>query len=113
MAIEILKSTARLDDLEGIERFLDTIGVDADGLRAELKPGRMIHLEQYEKDTLTARYLKTDGVSYVCFIVIGVSLDDARRIAIASHEAPAWTTAAFREAVGLALGVVMPPATLN
>jgi hypothetical protein len=113
MTIEILKSTARLDDIEGKERFLATVGSDVEGLRAQLKPGAMIHVEQYEKETQTARYLKTDGVSYVCFIVVGVSLDDARRIAIASHDAPAWTTAAFRASVGKALGVVMPPATLD
>jgi len=99
MTIEILKSTARLDDEDGKERFLATIGSDAEGLRAQLKPGRMAHLEQYEKEAQTARYLKMDGVSYVCFIVVGVSLDDARRIAIASHDIQAWSTAEFRKAV--------------
>ncbi len=113
MTIEILKSTARLDDTEGKERFLATIGSDVEGLRAQLKPGAMIHIEQYEKETLTARYLKTDGVSYICFIVIGVSLEDARRIALASRETPGWSTADFRKSVGKALGVVMPPAILD
>ena len=113
MTIEILKSTARLDDTEGKERFLATIGSDVEGLRAQLKPGVMIHIEQYEKETLTARYLKTDGVSYICFIVIGVSLEDARRIALASRETPGWSTADFRKSVGKALGVVMPPAILD
>jgi hypothetical protein len=113
MTIEILKSTARLDDEDGKERFLATIGSGVEGLRAQLKPGAMIHLEQYEKETQTARYLKTDGVSYICFIVIGVSLDDARLIAIASRDRWGWSTADFRKAVGKALGVVMPPATLD
>ena len=95
------------------ERFLATIGSDVEGLRAQLKPGAMIHIEQYEKETLTARYLKTDGVSYICFIVIGVSLEDARRIALASRETPGWSTADFRKSVGKALGGVMPPAILD
>ncbi len=113
MSIEILKSTARLDDEDGKERFLATIGSDVEGLRAQLKPGARVHLEQYEKETQTARYLKTDGVSYICFIVIGVTLDEARAIALASRDRWGWSTADFRKAVGKALGVVMPPATLD
>lgn len=112
MTIEILKSTARLDDEEGKERFLATIGTDVEGLRAQLKPGNMAHLEQYEKETKTARYLKMDGETYLCFIVIGVTLEEARAIAQASHEV-VWTTLGFRNAVGRALGVVMPPPTID
>lgn len=113
MTIEILKSTARLDDEEGKERFLATLGKNADGLRPQLKPGALLHLEQYEKETQTARYLKTDGAIYICFIVIGVTLEQAQDIAIASRDRWGWSTADFRKAVGKALGVEMPPATLD
>ena len=109
MGIEVLRAAARLDDAEGIERFL--AGVPrSEGLRPMLQPGRKHRLEQYDKETLTARYLLVDGVAFVCFVVTGISLEDARAIARQTDPMVEWSTPNFHGAVERALNVTFPPA---
>jgi hypothetical protein len=109
MGIEVLRAAAGLDDTEGIERFLASVP-RSEGLRPMLQPGRKHRLEQYDKETRTARYLLVDGVSFVCFVVTGISLDDARAIARQTDPMVEWSTPNFHGAVERALNVAFPPA---
>jgi len=112
MGIEVLKATARLDDAEGIERFLASVP-RGEALRPMLQVGRKTRLEQYDKETNTARYLTLDGVWFVCFVVSGISLEDARAIARQTTGIVEWSTANFHAAVERALNVTFPPAPLG
>ena len=102
MGLEISMATGRLDDAEAIERFLAAIP-GAESLRPRLAPGRRDWLEHYDAATSTARYLVADGVSFRCFIVAGVSLDDARRIAVRTRGLEQWSVEAFHTTVADAL----------
>lgn len=109
MGIEVLKAAARLDDADGIERFLASVP-RGEGLRPMLQPGRKHRVEQYDKESRTARYLLIDGVWLVCFVVSGVSLEDARAIARQIVPMVGWSTPNFHRAVERALSVSFPPA---
>jgi hypothetical protein len=109
MAIEVLRGAARLDDAEGIERFLKDLP-NGEALRAKLQPGEKHRLEQYDQPSRTARYLLVDGTWFVCFVVTGISLDDARKIARQTDLITDWSTEAFHAAVERALDVSFPKA---
>ena len=109
MAIEVLKAAARLDDAEGIERFLAEVP-RGEGLRTMLQPGRKHRVEQYDQETRTARYLLIDGVWFVCFVVTDVSLEQARAVARQIAGMAEWSTPIFHRAVERALNVTFPPA---
>ena len=107
MAIEVLKGAARLDDAEGVERFIASVP-KGEALRSMLQPGRKHRVEQYDKETLTARYLLVDGEWFVCFVVTGISLEDARAIARQTATMVEWSTPQFHRAVERALDVTFP-----
>ena len=109
MGIEVLRATARLDDADGVARFLDGMP-QPDALRPLLQPGPPRRVEQYEAGARTARYLLNDGVRFVCFVVTDVSLEEARAIARQITTLAEWTTANFKRAVEIALKVTFPPA---
>jgi hypothetical protein len=109
MAIEVLMGAARLDDMAGIENFLRDLP-NGEALRDKLKPGQKHRIEHYDKPNQTARYLLIDGVWFVCFVVIGVSLDDAQKIARQTDLLVDWTTPNFHAAVERALYVGYPKA---
>jgi hypothetical protein len=109
MGIEVLRAAARLDDPEGIERFLAGVPRN-EALRPMLQPGRKHRLEHYDKDTGAARFLLVDGVWFVCFVVTGISLAEARAVARQSDQMVDWSTPNFHAAVERALNVTFPPA---
>jgi len=108
MGLDISMATGRLDDAEAIERFLAAMP-GAGSLRARLLPGRREWLEQYDAPTSTARYLVSDGVGFTCYVVAGVALEDARRIAVRTRDLKDWSTQGFHRAVEQALGVPIIP----
>ena len=95
MGIEVLKAAARLDDADGIEPISPASVPRGEGLRPMLQPGRKHRLEQYDKETSTARYLLVDGAWFVCFVVTGISLEDARAIARQTNPMVEWSTLNF------------------
>ncbi len=109
MAIEVLIATARLDHAEGVETFIASMP-KGESLRPMLQPGRKHCVEQYDKDTRTARFLLIDGTWFVCFVVTGISLEDARAIARQTATMVEWSTPNFHRAVERALNVTFPPA---
>jgi hypothetical protein len=113
MSIEVLRAAALLEDAEGIERFLASVP-RGEGLRPMLQPARKHRLEQYDNETRTARYLLVDGIGFVCFVVTGISLEDARAIARQTDPMIEWSTPNFHAAVERALNVtVQPPAEMD
>ncbi len=108
MGLDISMATGRLDDTEAVERFLAAMP-GADSLRARLMAGRREWLEQYDAPTSTARYLITDGVGFTCYVVAGIALEDARRVAVATRDLRDWSTPAFHAAIERALGVPVAP----
>jgi hypothetical protein len=108
MGLEIAMATGRLDDGEAIERFLAAMP-ESEALRARLVPGRREWLEHYDAARATARYLVADGVGFTCFVVGGVRLEDARRIAVRTRDLKDWSTAGFHAAVEQALGIPIIP----
>jgi hypothetical protein len=109
MAIEVLKGAARLDDAEGVERFLKDLP-NGEALRPKLQPGQKHRIEHYDKASRTARYLLIDGVWFVCFVVTGISLEDARKIARQTDLVTDWSTPNFHRAIERALDVTFPTA---
>ncbi len=108
MGLDISMASGRLDDAEAMERFLAAMP-GAEGLRARLTAGRRDWLEQYDAPTSTARYLITDGIGFTCYIVVGIALEDARRIAVATRDLRDWSPRGFHAAVEQALGVPIVP----
>jgi hypothetical protein len=108
MGLDISGASGRLADAEAIERFLAAMPA-GETLRARLVPGRREWLEQYDAPTSTARYLIADGTGFICFVVAGVSLEDARRIAIRTRELRDWSAPGFHAAVEQALGMAIVP----
>jgi hypothetical protein len=106
MGLEVLLAATRLDDREGVERFVREMP-QGEGLRSLLEPGRTHRAEQYDAPSQTARYLLIDGVWCVCYVVVGVSLEQARAIARQVAPLQAWTTPAFHLAVERALGIAI------
>ena len=107
MGLEVLQAAARLDDAEGIERFLAGVP-HSEALRPMMQPGRKHRVEQYDKDARTARYLLIDGVWFVCFVVTGITLEEARAIARQLTPVIEWSTPNFHRAVERALNVTFP-----
>ena len=107
MGIEVLRAAARLDDTEGLERFLAEMP-QPDALRPLLQPGQTRRVEQYEAGARTARYLLNDGVWFVCFVVTDLSLEEARAIARQITTLAEWTTPNFKRALEIALNVTFP-----
>jgi hypothetical protein len=109
MAIEVLIAAARLDHAEGVETFIASVP-RGESLREMLQPGGTHRVEQYDKDTGTGRFLLIDGPWFVCFVVSGISLEDARAIARQTATMVEWSTPNFHRAVERALNVTFPPA---
>jgi len=97
-------ATGRLDDAAAIDRLLAGMP-GAEALRPRLAPGRRDWLEHYDAPSLTARYLVADGVGFTCFVVGGVALADARRIAVQTRGLKDWSARGFHGAVEQALGI--------
>jgi hypothetical protein len=101
--------SAALPDAAAMTRFLAAIP-DGDRLASLLQLGRPVNSRAYDDDTETARYVVSDGADVKCFVVTGVTIDQAEMIAAACLTLPAWEEAAFREAVEVALGPTFDPA---
>jgi len=108
MTMDVLRAATRLDDDDGVERFLAGMP-KSEALRPMLKPGRTYRAEQYDKDSRTARYLLADGVWLVCFVVTDISLEEARAISRQTEVNAEWSTPNFHKAVQRALGLRFVP----
>jgi hypothetical protein len=109
MAIEVLMGSARLDDAEGVERFIKSMP-NGEALREKLAPGERSRFEQYDADTRSARFLMADGVWFVCFVVTDITLSQARMISRQSDQMVEWSVEQFHRVVERALNVTFPKA---
>jgi hypothetical protein len=109
MAIEVLMGTARLDDAEGVERFIKSMP-NGDTLRGKLAPGERGRFEQYDNTTKSARFLTVDGVSFVCFVVTDITPLQAQLISGRCEDLVEWSVEQFHRLLERALNVTFPKA---
>jgi hypothetical protein len=100
--------SAALDDADAMKCFLAAIP-EGERLASLLERGRPIDSRAYDDDTEIARYVVSDGSIVKCFVVTGVTIDQAEMIAAACLTIPAWNEPAFRETVEVALGPTFDP----
>jgi hypothetical protein len=83
---------------------------NGEALRSKLVPGKRCRFEQYDNDTQSARFLAADGVSFICFVVTGITLSQARMISRQTDHMVEWTVEQFHRVVERALNVTFPKA---
>jgi hypothetical protein len=105
----ILSALARLNDAAAVNRLLAPMRNSAT-LKRKLRPGFCGHKYAYDLNTRIARFLLTNGEIVVCYSVTGVSLEEAKTIAIACEHLGEWSMRTFQAAVIGALGAQGRPA---
>jgi hypothetical protein len=109
MAIEVLMATARLDDAEGVERFIKSMP-KGESLRGKLTPGERARFEQYDNATKSARFVAADGVRFVCFVVTDITPHQAQLISGRCEDLEEWSVEQFHRLLERALNVTFPKA---
>jgi hypothetical protein len=103
MDMKILTTTARLDDQVEMREFLASIP-NGEQLAKVLEAGNPVSTRAYEDETLTARFVESDGQIVMCFRVSPITIDQAEMIELKWEGTVALSEAAFEKAVELALG---------
>jgi hypothetical protein len=109
MSTRILFAAARLDDADGMARFLSDIP-NRDDLARVLQERKPVASRAYDDDSWTARFVASDGCMVKCFAVTAITIDQAEMIAAACQHLSAWDENEFREAVVESLGTMIDPA---
>jgi len=99
----ILSALARLNDAAAMSELLAPMR-DRAALKRKLRPGFCGHKYIYDLNSRIARYLLTNGEIVACYSVTGVSLEEAKTIAIACEDLGEWSMRTFQAAVVSALG---------
>ena len=102
MDMKILTTTARLDDQVEMGEFLASIP-NGEQLAKVLEAGNPVSTRAYEDETLTARFVESDGQTVMCFKVTPITIDQAEMIELKWEGTVALSEAAFEKAVELAL----------
>ena len=99
----ILSALARLNDAAAMSEILAPMRNKA-SLKRKLRPGFCGHKYTYDLNTRIARYLLTNGEIVACYSVTGVSLEEAKAIAVACEYLGEWSIRTFQATVVHALG---------
>jgi hypothetical protein len=99
----ILSALARLNDAAAVNQLLAPMRNRAT-LKRKLRPGFCGHKYTYDLNARIARFLLTNGEIVACYSVTGVSLEEAKTIAIACEHLGEWSMRTFQAAVVSALG---------
>jgi hypothetical protein len=94
----ISMAAAKLMDAVAVERLV-AASPDAHRLRPLLKPGFAGAIDGYHAPTRTARYVRADGDLVVCFVLSGVSQQEAMAVGDALENVRHLDYAAFEAAV--------------
>jgi hypothetical protein len=94
----ILSALARLNDAAAVNQLLAPMRNRAT-LKRKLRPGFCGHKYTYDLNTRIARFLLTNGEIVACYSVTGVSLEEAKSIAIACEHLGVWSMRTFQAAV--------------
>lgn len=103
MDAEIETISARLDDVADMTRFLASVP-DAQELAKVLDDRKPVSTRAYEDETLTARFVESDGRTVMCFKIAPVTIDQAEMIEMQWERNIALSETAFKRAVEQALG---------
>ena|ERR1700678_1287768 len=103
MARRIQTASARLDDESAMAIFLAPIP-NSEQLAAVLANNAPVSTRAYDDETMTARFVESDGTIAKCFTVADITIDQAEMIEIECEAAGLWEDAAFEDAVARALG---------
>lgn len=98
----IITTTARLDDPGSMARFLAPIP-NGDRLAKLLEDRTPVSTRAYEDETLTARFVESDGRTVMCFMVPDITIDQAEMITSEWEGICSLSETAFKEAVERAL----------
>jgi hypothetical protein len=109
MATRITTTTARLGDGAEMARFLAPIP-NSDRLAEVLADRKPISTRAYEDEAECARFVESDGINVVCFMVTGITIDQAEMIEAAWEGICALDEGAFRATVEKALAIQLTPA---
>jgi hypothetical protein len=104
--LEIVTTTARLDNEADMTIFLSPIP-NHEQLDEVLEGGNPVSTRAYEDETLTARFVESDGINVMCFKVSPITIDQAEMIEATWETHVALSEAAFKEAVAQALGATI------
>jgi len=102
MDMKILTTTARLDDQVEMREFLASIP-NGEQLAKVLEAGNPVSTRAYEDETLTARFVESDGQIVMCFRVSPITIDQAEMIELKWEGTVELSEAAFEKEVELAL----------
>ncbi|MDP9007244.1 MAG: hypothetical protein M3N91_00790 [Pseudomonadota bacterium] len=100
--LEILVSTARLEDPGAMASFLASIP-DSAALAALLRSEQPLNTRAYDDENQTARFVISDGTTATCSAVFDITIDQAEMITIECEKSDSWSGAAFRDAAARAL----------
>lgn len=90
-------------------QFLASIP-DGEELSKVLQHGKSVATRAYDDETLTARFVASDGRTVKCYAVTDITIDQAEMIAAAAPDIFMFDEAEFRNAVALCLGPTFDPA---
>ena len=100
----ILTAYARFDDPPAVDKLLESIS-NADELRETLQSGRPMRARNWDRETRTARFIVSDGVTVGCYTVTEITAKQAARIASEVESIPTLASDKFCSIVQRALGI--------
>jgi uncharacterized protein (DUF302 family) len=103
----ISEAHARLENAAEMAAFLARIP-NADTLEALLKERRVVSTRAYDDETMTARFVRSNGQTVACYTVTDVTIDEAEMIAAQCELMDDWNVGSFAAAVHLALDADVP-----
>ena len=99
---KITEAHANFGDAAQMAIFLASIP-DADGLAALLLERRVVTTRTFDDDAMTARFVRSNGVTVACYTVDSVTIDEAEMIAAQCELLDDWNVQSFSNAVHVAL----------
>ena len=100
----ILTAYARFDDPPAVNKLLESIR-NADEIRETLKSGRPLRARNWDRETRTARFIVSDGVTVGCYTVTEITAKQAARIGSECDSVVTLGSDKFCSIVQRALGI--------
>jgi hypothetical protein len=100
----ILTAYARFDDPSAVNKLLEPIR-NADDLRETLKSGQPLRARIWDRETRTARFIVSDGLTVGCYTVTEVTAKEAARIGSECESVATLGSNEFCSIVQRALGI--------
>ncbi|HEX3948453.1 MAG TPA: hypothetical protein VHW95_01235 [Steroidobacteraceae bacterium] len=102
MGRNITVSEAKIDDVSQMRLFLRSIP-NPDGLESLLLERKVVSTRSYDDDAMTARFVRSDGATVVCYTVEQVTIDEGEMIAAQCELLDHWSPENFSSSVHIAL----------